>query len=72
MLIAPVVTNNERSSAMNRTDVHAPTDSSIPKGTDAAWKNLTEPRLGRSLRLQILATLVGGTLLICSLAAGVL
>lgn len=72
MLIAPVVTNNERSSAMNRTDVHAPTDSSIPKGTDAAWDDLTEPRLGRSLRLQILATLVGGTLLICSLAAGVL
>ncbi len=28
------------------------------------------PRLSRSLRMQILATLVGGTLLLCSLAAG--
>jgi Cd2+/Zn2+-exporting ATPase len=30
----------------------------------------TTPRLSRGLKLQILATLVGGTLLLCSLAAG--
>ncbi|MFM8633997.1 MAG: heavy metal translocating P-type ATPase [Planctomycetia bacterium] len=30
---------------------------------------MSPPRLSRSLRLQILATLIGGTLLICSLAA---
>ena len=29
-----------------------------------------DPRLSRSLRLQIAATLVGGTLLVCSLIAG--
>jgi Cd2+/Zn2+-exporting ATPase len=35
-------------------------------------RQTTEPRLSSGLRLQILTTLVGGTLLLCSLAAGLL
>jgi len=45
-------------------------DTDRPPVAPAAPPAATTPRLSRGLKLQILATLVGGTLLLCSLAAG--